>query len=85
MQDMAQEKLITEGEASALLVNQRRQREERRRAHKKIKWARTTTFTGGTMKLTVVDEMSGRNREITDKDEIESVLMKVNKEKNSGG
>ena len=82
---MAQEKLITEGEASALLVNQRRQREERRRAHKKIKWARTTTFTGGTMKLTVVDEMSGRNREITDKDEIESVLMKVNKEKNSGG
>ena len=64
MQDMAQEKLITEGEASALLVNQRRQREERRRAHKKIKWARTTTFTGGTMKLTVVGEICQEGIEI---------------------
>ena len=71
---------IEEGEDQAQFFRQRRQRENLRDSHKRIRFARGDGFRSGTDRLTVSDP-DGETREIVDKDEMEQILMATNREK----
>ena len=74
----------TEGDEKAKFIVRLRRREELKAAHKKIKWARKKGGSEGTKQLTVIDPDSGQGTTITEKDEIERVLMDFNKKKFQG-
>lgn len=67
-------------EEKAKLLRRIRQREDLRDAHRKIKWARGKGNSSGTDRVTITNA-DGREQEITDKEEIESILMATNKTK----
>lgn len=66
------------------LLQQMRNREELRDAHKKIKFARDKIHSAGTQQLTIDSEIDGTTRHIIDKEEIELELMRFNKAKYQG-
>ena len=68
------------GEEKAKVLRRIRQREDLRDAHRKIKWARGKGTSSGTDRVTVSDHR-GRVQEITEKEEIERILMATNKAK----
>lgn len=68
------------GEDKAKILRRIRQREDLRDAHRKIKWARGKGVSSGTDWVTVLDE-NGRSREITEKEDIERILMATHKSK----
>lgn len=80
MDRKANEKDLEEGEERANFIRQKRQRENLRDSHKRIKYARGGDFRAGTDRVTVVDE-NGDLTEIFDKAAMENILMQCNKEK----
>ena len=74
----------TEGEEKSLFIVRLRRREELKSAHKKIRWERKKIGSEGTQQLTVTDPVTGALNTITDKDDIETVLIDVNKKKFQG-
>ena len=68
------------GEDKAKILRRIRQREDLRDAHRKIKWARNKGVSTGTDRVTITDD-DGQTREITEKEDIERILMGTNKSK----
>ena len=80
LERLADKIALKHGEEKAKVLRRIRQREDLRDAHRKIKWARGKCSRSGTDRVTVSDS-TGRVREITEKEEIESILMATNKTK----
>ena len=70
-----------EGVEKAEVILKKKQQEETRNAHRRIKFARHKENSGGTMKLEVDNPNGPGTIEITDKTEMEKVLMKTNEAK----
>ena len=70
-----------EGMKKADVVLQKKQREDTRNAHRKIKFARNKLNSGGTMKLEISDTNKKGTIEVTDKVEMEKILMDTNEKK----
>ena len=81
MERMYQKIADEEGLEKAEVVLQKKKQEETRYAHKRIKYARNKMNSGGTMKLEVLAPDRKSKIEITDKEQIENVLMQTNEEK----
>ena len=64
----------------AKILRRIRQHEDLRDIHRKIKWARGKGNSSGTDRVTITDR-DGRVQEITEKEEIEHILMATNKAK----
>ena len=69
-----------EGEEKATVIRKRKLNEEVRYSHRQIKYARGKHSSGGTMKLHVKGA-DGSISEVTDKEEMEDILMQANEEK----
>ena len=75
----------TEGEAKAKVIRMLKSREEVRESHRRIKAVRKKKSVGGTRKLTKVDNCDPNVVvEVTDKQEMEDMLMQANEEKFRG-
>ena len=70
-----------EGFDKAEVILKKKQQEETRNAHRRIKFARNKKNSGGTMKLEVDNPNGNGTIEVTDKTEMEKILMKTNEEK----
>lgn len=70
---------IEEGNERALYIRRQRQQEHLRDSHRKIKVARGEAFRAGTDRVTV-SSPEGHTVEITEKSEMEKILMETNKE-----
>ena len=70
-----------EGVDKADVILKKKQQEEIRNAHKRIKFARQKGNSGGTMKLEIDNPSGPGVIEVTDKIDMEKILMKTNEEK----
>jgi len=75
---------VENDEQKAELLQKMRRREELRDAHSKIKRARKKFHSAGTQQLTIPADDGQSIIHINDKEEMESLLMKFNKEKYQG-
>ena len=81
LEKKANQLALEEGEDAARYLWRLRKKEETADAHKRIKKARNKTASEGTKKLVIPNEDGGGKIEVFDKEEIEQILMKTNKEK----